>query len=239
MKFFFSKIILIALFITIFTSKSIAQESDLHTADSLFANKKYTEAFKYYEKIFNGGNASVAMFLKMAFIKEGLGNYADALYYLNLYYQQTSDKSVLIKMREIADEHNLIGYEYSDFRFFINFLREYLLEIVVCLFALSLFLLAYIFSRKRKNEKPVIAMVLQAAVIILIGILINGVPFQRSAIISADNVLLMTGPSAGAEPLYFVDKGHRVDLLEQGDIWNKILWENQPVYVRSKNVKVL
>jgi len=41
----------------------------------------------------------------MAYIKEGLGQHGDALYYLNLHYIHTADREVLLKMEQIADEH--------------------------------------------------------------------------------------------------------------------------------------
>ncbi|MGB3465691.1 MAG: hypothetical protein WBA74_10490, partial [Cyclobacteriaceae bacterium] len=53
----------------------------LTTADSLFQAKKYTESFELYEQIIVEDMAySPAMLLKMAFIKEGLGDYSNALY---------------------------------------------------------------------------------------------------------------------------------------------------------------
>jgi hypothetical protein len=52
------------------------------------------------------------MLLKMAFVKEGLGDYSNALYYLNLYYLKTYDKKVLKKMENLAERyHKLEGYE--------------------------------------------------------------------------------------------------------------------------------
>ena len=57
-----------------------AQNSLLNTADSLFSQQKYTEALNLYEEIYTSGRASSAMLLKMAFIQDGLNNYADALF---------------------------------------------------------------------------------------------------------------------------------------------------------------
>lgn len=239
MKNFFKKFLLTALIIVLSVLETYAQEATLGQADSLFVNKKYTEAFKEYEKIFSEGKASPAMLTRMAFIKEGLGNYAEALYYLNLYYQHTSDKGALVKMREIAEAHNLYGYEYSDFKFFLTFLQKYLPQIIFSLLAFSVFLLAYSYSRRRKNETPITATVLQVVVILLIGTLINGFIFEQSAIIARDNVVLMSGPSAGAEPVQVIARGHRVEVLKEGPVWNRILWEDKPVYIRSKNLKTL
>ena len=43
------------------------------------------------------------MLLKMAYIQEGLNHVGQALYYLNLYYLASKDKSVLGKMEELAN----------------------------------------------------------------------------------------------------------------------------------------
>lgn len=239
MKNFFSGLILTVLFTFTCLTQLNAQEKALIYADSLFQQQKYTEAFKDYESIYLTGNASPAMLMKMAFIKEGLGDYAQALYYLNAYYQLTSDKDALSKMRDIANEHHLTGYEYSDFKFFLNAIQKYENMILFCLVASSLFLLVYIFKQKRKNEPPVTATILQLVVVCLVAVLINGLIYQKSAIIATDKSLLMTGPSAAAEPVDFIGKGHRVEVLDANDIWSKIKWEDQEVYIRNKNLEIL
>ena len=43
------------------------------------------------------------MLLKMAYIQEGLEQYPEALYYLNLYYNQNPSKKVLAKMETLAE----------------------------------------------------------------------------------------------------------------------------------------
>ena len=237
MKIFFGKIAGAILLAACFLQKVSAEDTTLGRADSLFANKKYTEAFQLYDQIFREGNASSAMLVKMAFIKEGLGNYADALYYLNLYYSQTSDKEALAKMRAIAEEQKLMGYEYSDTQYFLNYLMKYKTGIILCLLAIMIFLSVYAF-RNRAN-RPVGTFIFQFLISGVIAVLINGWFYKESAIISQDNVLLMSGPSAGAEPVDYIGKGHRVELLKEGQVWCQIRWEGKSVFVRNKNLKVL
>lgn len=218
---------------------SHAQFAELSTADSLFAHQKYTEAFKMYENIFQQNQASPAMLTRMAFIQEGLGNYSDALYYLNLYFLKTSDKAALNKMRELAEKHHLVGYEYTDTKFFLNFLRKYQLEITLSLIAFSLFLLAYGFNKFRHDEKPATSLVLQALVLLLIVAFTNDLFFEKKAIVSQDHSMLMSGPSAGAEPVNYIGKGNKVSVLKSDALWTKINWDNREVYIRSKNLKSL
>lgn len=239
MKYIFPKFILLSLIFLCLNTFASAQNEQFNQADSLFANKKYTEAFKVYDQIFSEGLASQAMLMKMAFIKEGLGSYAEALYYLNLYYNQTSDKAALTKMRAIAEQHALSGYEYSDFQFFINFLHKFQLELTGALLAISLLILAYSYRSRKRGERPVTGVVLQLVVVLSMGILINGFIFKEAAIVATDNVVLMSGPSAAAEPVNVIEKGHRVEVLKEGPVWVRILWDNEPVYVRSKNLRTL
>lgn len=220
-------------------STTIAQSNELLHADSLFSNQKYTEAYEKYEAIFNQDQSSPAMLTKMAFIQEGLGNYANALYYLNLYYLQSSDKHALTKMREIAEEHHLSGYEYSDGRFFENFIRKYGLELTLFLAAFSLFLLIYSFRKVQKEERPGISVAVQLLSLVSLFILNNELLLQDKAIISHDQSLLMSGPSGAAEPIESIAQGNKVTVLQSDELWSKIEWQDSHAYIRNKNIRKL
>ena len=77
-------------------------EQQLIHADSLFEANKYTESFEVYNTVLEQGDYTPGMLLKMAFIKEGLGDVSGAMYFLNQYYNLTSNKKVLAKLEEIA-----------------------------------------------------------------------------------------------------------------------------------------
>jgi len=221
------------------TYSATAQNNLLQPADSLFAKQKYTEAFEKYDEIFDQGMASPAMLTKMAFIQEGLGNYAEALYFLNLYYEKTSDKAAATKMRELAEEHDLKGYEYSDARFIANFLKKNNQLIVICLLAFSLFLLAYAFRKKKRGETPAFSLGLQLITLVLVGVLSNQWFVKGQAIVRQDNSILMTGPSAGAEPVDFVKKGNKVVIKSRDILWSEIEWGEETAFIRTKNLRLL
>ena len=221
------------------SSSALAENSELSIADSLFNNQKYTEAYETYEKIFNENQASPAMLTRMAFIQEGLGNYANALYYLNLYYLQSSDRDALTKMREIAEEHNLTGYEYSDFKFFENFIRKYQMEISFCLMAFSLFVLGYSFRKTKKEERPAISLGVQLIALLALLAINNELFIKEKGIINQDQSILMSGPSAGAEPIESIGLGNKVTILETDELWSKIIWHDSEAYIRNKNVRKL
>ena len=239
MNHFFSRFILSIIFASSLTLGTLAQTTELSTADSLFNNQKYTEAFEMYENIFQQNQASLAMLTRMAFIQEGLGNYADALYYLNLYYLKSSDKDALVKMREIAEEHDLRGYEYSDFKFFENFVRKNQDLITLCLIAFSAFLLVYSFRKTKKEERPMFSVALQALTLILILVVNNEIFLKDSGIVQKNQSILMSGPSAGAEPIQVIDQGNKVFILDSDELWSKIEWEDSEAYIRNKNIRKL
>jgi hypothetical protein len=235
----FVRNIISTLFIIFGWLGAMSQNSELSSADSLFNNQKYTEAFEKYENIFNAGIASPAMLTRMAFIQEGLGNYSNALYFLNLYYLQSSDRDALNKMREIAEEHQLSGYEYSDFKFFENFVRKYQKEILLGLMAFSLFLVGYSYRKIKKEERPMISIGVQTLTLLIILAINNQLFVQTKGIIKQDQSLLMSGPSAASEPLELIGQGNKVIILESNELWSKIEWQDEEAYIRNKNIRKL
>ncbi|MCP4456625.1 MAG: SH3 domain-containing protein [Cytophagales bacterium] len=216
---------------------TLAQSNEqLADADSLFMNQKYTEAFSVYSELFTSGEVTQAMLLKMAFIKEGLGDTQQALLYLDQYYTLTADKSVLLKMQELADENQLNGYKVEDKDFFLNFINLYLLELQVALLAISLFLLAFTHQSKKKKRMPLGIPILQIIVLATFLILSNDLIESDTKIIQS-STLLMSGPSAGAEPVGWINSGHKVEVIDKSDVWTKIRWEEEEAYIRNSKLK--
>ena len=179
------------------------------------------------------------MLLRMAFIKDGLGNYVDALYYLDLYYVASADKSVVDKITEISDEKSLSGYEYNDSHFFMAVVNKYYSQLQIFLLALAMLLTAYIFRKKKQMERPITAAVLQMIVLVAILFLTNKSYEKEQGIISESNTLLRSGPSAGAEPVQIIDKGHKVRIIDKDQVWTKISWDGEEVFVRNGKIKVI
>jgi hypothetical protein len=239
-------------FILLIFSVQIALSQDLPTdtpvlspaeklslADSLFGAKRYTQSFQLYEELLRDDNlSSASMLLKMAYIKEGLNNPADALYYLNLYYLKTSDKEVLQKMETLADEKGLRGYDFNDFEFFKTIFYRYYSYLIYFLFALAFLLLAISYYQKfKKQRSPAFA---AAGMVIVLGLLFYtlnfGLTYNRG-IIMQNQTYLMEGPSAGAEVLAIIDKGHRMELKGETDVWVKSTWDDQTVYIKNTKIR--
>tara|TARA_X000001036_G_scaffold224596_1_gene210163 strand:+ start:290 stop:997 length:708 start_codon:yes stop_codon:yes gene_type:complete len=229
------KFLLFVLF-PILTALDSSANPKLFEADSLFRSKKYTESKSIFSEITATGKASPALLLKLSYIDEGLGDYVQALFHLNSYYTMTSNEKALDKMRSIAEKKDLVGYEYSDYDFFRNLLIEFKgeIEISLCVILLLLTFLSFRKKQAMKSFRPIIYV--QITFIFILGLLGNNMLEYDQAIINADNVILMSAPSAGAEPVEIIDKGHLIKVLSRHDTWVKILWYNQEVFVKTQKL---
>lgn len=210
----------------------------LQKADSLFKEQRYTQAYRIYDEILESGKASAGMLLRMSYIQESLGNISRALYLLNVYYQQTNDEEVLQKIEKLAEQEKLQGFEYSDRDYFLGLFRQYRLYMIMSLMGLcGILFLWVVYSRLRQNQKPVwqgaILLFLLAGLYGLIRIPTNG----HKAIIAKDYVYLMSGPSAGSSVVDVLRKGHRLKVLGREDVWYKVEWKNEVLYVKETGVK--
>ena len=227
---------LLFLLFPILTALDSNADPKLFEADSLFRSKKYTESKSIFSEITATGKASPALLLKMAYIDEGLGDYVQALFHLNSYYSMTSNEQALDKMRSIAEKKDLVGYKYSDYSFFRNLLTEFKGEIEMCLCSILLLLSFLSFRKKQvmKAFRPIIY--IQIGLVFILGLWVNDVFEYDRAIINADNVILMSAPSAGAEPVEIIEKGHLIEVLSRHDTWVKILWYDQEVFIKTQKL---
>lgn len=233
---------IILLFFSLFIQKVYCQEiqEKLFFADSLFQENKLEEAFIAYFGILNNEQKFTnSMLLKMAFIQEKQGNYTLALYYLNLLYQHYPNKNILSKMEELAERHHLKGYSYNDLEYFISLYNQFYIYILATIFFISfLFILNMIIKRRRREgvgARPIFLLVF------LIGAfyMVNFDVVPAKAIIKNNNTLLMSAPSAGANKVEMVTKGHRVNVYGKDNIWYRIKWQDSLVYVRENNLLLI
>ncbi len=228
-------------------SAVIAQSTDaalLSSADSLFAARQYTEAFGQYQQLFDQQEeVSPALLLKMAFIQESMGDYSESLYYLNEYYLLTSDEAAVQKMQQLSEQHNLRGYAYTDYQLFYNYLREYRYYVIYGLIALAMLgLIFLVLSRKRETRPEQAARpygwgITYLLVLGLLWYMTNASFEPRQAIIMEDHTYIMAAPSSGAEVVHVGEKGHRVPIGKQEDVWTQIEWDGKPAYVRRGNLR--
>lgn len=236
---FFLWLVPVSLFATGASYAQLTADELLTTADSLFDARQYTESFGLYEQLFQEDQVtSPAMLMKMAFIRESMGDYSEALYYLNEYFLLTSDERAVQKMQQLSEQHNLRGYEYTDYDLFYNYFREYRYLIIYVLAGLALLgLILLALGTKQRTQPPYGWGVTYLLVLGLLFFLTNYSLEPRQAIITADYTYIMTAPSSGAEVRYISRKGHRVEVGKQQDVWTQIEWEGEPGFVRQGNLR--
>jgi hypothetical protein len=214
---------------------------NLQLADSLFSQKKYTQAYELYETIYlRERQASPAMLLKMAFVKEGLGDYSQALYYLNMHYLMVYDKKTLKKMESLAEQHALLGYNYDDAEFFLNIYQKFQTQFETLVLSVVLLFFSFLVYKRRKNGKISVGQALSFAIVLSVVLLLNNIAGeQKNAILTNGTAYLMDGPSPGANIVAVVSEGHRVRVVGKEDIWTKIVWEDNDVYVRNQSLRLI
>jgi hypothetical protein len=209
----------------------------LQKADSLFIKKQFTQSFEIYQRVHNRGQYSPAMFLKMAFIQEGLNKPSLALYYLNLYYLASGDDQTLAKMEELAIKNRLYGYEYTQMVQARELITRYRLHAAAGLAAIIFLLMALAVYQTRRGTKPVVAVVFAMFGLVFLALFVNFTAPPRTAIITGNNTFVMNGPSAGASVVALLNEGHKVQIKDKKDVWLKVYWADQYVYVRQSQVQ--
>ena len=210
----------------------------LKTADSLFQAKRYTQSLEHYEEILRQRQYSPAMLLKMAYVYEGINEMGSAIYYLNLYYLATNDKSVLDKIDEMATKYNLNGYEVTDADRFWSFYLDNHLYLSIALAALMILMVSVMFHvRMRQHARPIAsAFTVMLLAIVLFAHQLYGSQRDRGIIADA-STYVMDGPSAGASVIDIVSDGHRVEVLGKKDVWLKIRWDEDIAYVKENSIR--
>lgn len=206
----------------------------LRTADSLFQQKRYTQSFDQYAELLKQKQYTPAMLLKMAYIKEGLLEIGKAMYYLNLYFIATNDRTALGKMNELATKYNLEGYETSDTDQFLVFYHDNQLAISAALGALLIFMLSLmIFTRTRLSRPPVVSFTFFVIAVAATGAHLYFGSRTEAGIITHPSTYIMSGPSAAATVVEIIGDGHRVEVLGKKDVWLKIKWSNKVAYIKE------
>lgn len=217
-----------------------ALNQSLNTADSLFEKKKYTEAFDIYTNLLNVEKKfTPMMLLKMAYTKEALFQYTEALYYLNLNYQYYPNKETLYKMQELAQKHKLEGYDYSDFEYFMFLYDKYYKQILIFLLSLGAFYIVVWFLFDKYLGKVGLRRFMFVTYILLMLVIVNFGYALNFGIVNWSSSMVMNAPSAGSDLLAKLDRGNRVRILGKTDIWYRIQWGTGLGYIREDKVLLI
>ena len=238
----FKKLVYIFLSLNFVWSISFSQsdQSLLTKADSLFARQQFTQSFELYDSVYNMQEASPAMLLKMAYIKEGLNDITAAQYYLNEYYLVTKNEQALQKMEDLANANELSGYEHDDVTFFFSLYYQNYNWLVLGVIAVCLLLLGLlIFQKRRYKSTPWVNSFFLVLLLAGLFILVNFGRDYNRGVITKKNTYIMAAPSSGADLIDVIAKGHKVVVEGEEDVWYKIEWQGEDAFVKAKNVKLL
>lgn len=225
-----------ALFLQVTDSK--AQKNLAEKADSLFSYKKYEEAAIVYKSLLKAGQVNRKnAFLKLSYIYENSGDYPQALYYLNNYYNLNPGDKVFDKMNQIALENKYSGFDRTDLNFLLMLYQQYFNYLVIFLVIVALYIF-WILVRKKYFHQGVsgrnIAIIL-LYLVFLLG-LINAPGNYKSGIIKSKRAYLRTQPTAAAAIEGFITEGNKLNVLGQDDIWLKVLWKRKLVFIKRSDL---
>ena len=213
--------------------------SSTQKADSLFNLKKYSESKILYDSIFyKESKYSNSMLLKMATIEESLDNYEKSIYYLELFQKNKNENKVLDKINDIVDDKNLNGFENSDKKIFINIYKKYRSNILALL--LTLISIIFIVNLVRYFRKNVINFILPFFYISsVLSLLIINIKPPSDAIVFKDYTFIMKEPSSGSDLYSILNKGDKLIVSKDLEVWYEIILDGKKRYVRKKNVRLI
>lgn len=210
----------------------------LRQADSLFAKNQVEQARLAYEKIaVVERRVHPVMYLKLAELHEQQDHDADALHYLNRYYEVRPSADVLRKMSDLAAQHDWVGYELNDFNLLVLLYKQYGHYLVGVMLALAAYVFGVLLIKKIKHQYILPRhLVLFLLYLLGVGILVNLPENYAVAIVRAPRAILRVDPSAAAPVADAVAKGNRLNVLGNNDVWLRVVWNNQLTYVRQSDV---
>lgn len=209
-------------------------------ADSLFLKKKFIQSNQIYDELFyKEGHYTPRMLLKMAYINEGLENYAKTLYFLNLYNTINPSKEVLEKMETIAEEYQVKGYEYDDSEYFLLQYYKYYNKIIISFLGFGFIAFIYIVLKRNLPSKIVKFRIIIVSIYLLLTIYIIDSHLFKKGVVTNSHALLVDSPSAGGNLITHVPEGTRLKIIEKNDIWYKVKWNEKTAFIREFNMSVL
>ena len=236
-KFYYISIVLLGIFS--FSNRIISKNLNLNKADSLFNLQIYTEAKLIYDSLYYKENLySESMLLKMALIEEGLENYEKSIYYLSQYQSINNNESSEIKIKKIANNYDLEGYEKNDFDYLQNILKENRIIIIYSLLLLILLIFIINIYRILKSKKAP-TLVLTFYIISILFLVIININLPKSGIVYFENTFIMEKPSSGSNLYQIVKKGDKLKIIGEESVWYKIKINKTEKYIRKKNIKII
>ena len=236
----FLKLLLFFLLFFFQIADSKAQNDVAKKADSLFSAKKYSEAANIYELIFKDNQVNKPnISLKLAFIYESLGDFPKAIYYLNNYYNLNPDDEVFEKMNKMALENKFTGFERSDLNFILVLYQQFYIFILYSVILIGIFILIILFRKKIYNKKILRRHLILVGLFIAFLLVFINVPNTYQSAIINKSTYFREYPSSGSPIIGSIEKGNKINIFGQEDIWLKVLWNRKIVYIHKNDTWIL
>tara|TARA_B100000989_G_scaffold252692_1_gene200946 strand:+ start:461 stop:1168 length:708 start_codon:yes stop_codon:yes gene_type:complete len=230
-----------SIIIILITSSIFCENSycSIQEADSLFNLKKYSKSKILYDSIFYIENKySNSMLLKMATIEEKLDNYEKSIYYLELFQKNKDEKKVLNKINDIVTDKKLEGFENSEKTIFIKLYKKNKNKILILL--LIFISLIFLINTVRFFKKKEISFLIPHFYILcIIAIVIINIIPPVDAIVFKENTFVMKEPSSGSDLYSILNKGDKLIVSKDLEVWYEIILNNEKKYVRKKNIRLI
>lgn len=231
------KFILLLLLLPAYFTQGQSPQQKMALGDSLFAQKQYTESLDHYKKVLDQKYYSPALFLKMAYIYEGMGALSQSLYYLSLYHLVSNDNRSLKKMEELATINQLQGYTTDDTRQVQYLLQKnYGLLVAVLGSATVFFFVLLVYQKRKLGKRPLFTGI---TLVLLLGglfLLVNFKGKTGRGIVIQPATYLMSGPSAGSSVLEIIGEGHQLVITGKEDVWLKVKWMGKDAYLKENEI---
>ncbi|MCU0437122.1 MAG: hypothetical protein MUC49_04355 [Raineya sp.] len=212
-------------------------KKNLIVADSLFKKGDYPKANLIYQDIFyQEKKYSSQMLLHLAIIANKQQDYVAYLYWLNLYFQVQPSLRISEKISNTANTYELAGYELSDRKWFSILYHHYYKFIVLGICVIS-FLITWFFLFRKQS----LFVYRRTGILLLIFLLfsvisLNIIPETKEIVIAQSNTYLMSAPSGASWVIGIAQKGQKLPVNNEHDIWVEVIWNNQKVFVKKTQV---
>ena len=209
----------------------------LSRADSLYNAQRFSAAADLYrESLLKEKKTSRAALLRLAFIEEGRDDVVMCLYYLQQFYLLQPLPEVRRKIEEMAELHKLQGYSIDEADYAWYLYRRYAPWVEKGLFGMAFILFSFLIYRKIKGVSlgyiPIFTLLFLAASAYFLNF---SLPYKRS-IVGGEKMLLMSAPSSGSLVLGTIERGHRVEWLDQEDVWYEVKWNEKRGWVKKSGL---
>lgn len=218
-------------------SPQFSQKRALRQADSLYELGKTGQALRIYRRLFEKERViSPKMLLRLSQSAESKSSYAEALIYLQSCYVIEPDRGLAVHMQEIASLAELKGYETSYLEWLSLYLRKHQIAVFASLVSAGLLFLLLIAALKW-NRRPLGALpTLFVLFCVLSALILNRGELYQKAIVATPSALVFSGASPASDCAGLIEKGTRLTIIGQSDIWYHVSFDGKDGYIHQANL---